>query len=160
MPCSRASGGDAEKGDVVGAREGQRRMDLVAQHPGAVLGAPAASVPSCPAVGTEPVGLCGLQRISATAPPRNSASIPSTSSCLDQGHFGELQPELLDHREEGVVHGRVDDDPVAGLRDVAQQRGDRVDHVRRGGDAVRVDLPVEPRRGEPRERLGSPSASG
>ncbi len=79
---------------------------------------------------------------------------------LEQRHFGQLAADLLDDREEGVVDGRVDHDPVAGLCHRSQHLGQRRDDVAARRHLRRVDLPAEPRRGEPSEGFGQPQLGG
>ena len=52
---------------------------------------------------------------------------------------------LLDGREEGEVDGRLDDDPVPGLRQGADTEGDRGHDAWTQGQPVAADLPAVPR---------------
>ncbi len=93
MPCSRAASETLRKGTwrAPGRVSGEWISSLSTQAP--CSAAQAASAFSCASVGSVPVGLWGLQRMIATAPARNSASIPSTSiSPSTSGTSASSQP--------------------------------------------------------------------
>jgi hypothetical protein len=141
--------GDGEKGDVLGARQGERRVDLVGEDPGTVAGGGLGD-PLQLLAGGHAAG-----RVVRAAEDQRPGSLREGAvDALDvelgprQRHFDQRAAGLLDHREEGVVDGRVDDDAVARLRDLLQDRRQGADHVGAGGDGGGVDRPAVPPQGE------------
>ena len=149
--------GDGEERHMPRAGKGQRRVDLVREHPGAVarrrVGDRGQLLPARNAAGGV-VGAAEDQRDGALG----EAPLDRFGIELAGGkrRLGQLASELLDHGEEGVVDGRVDDDALTRFRDRSQHRRDRADHIGAGRDPPRIQAPLHPVLGKAGEGLGQP----
>ena len=131
-------GGEERREAAPGVHE--RRVDLVADHDGAV--SPRRSRRGrrdSARVCTVPVGLCGLHSSTARAPAARAASMPARSSSqpasdVASGTRSTTAPASGMHVVERRVHGRRDDDAVPGRGHRAQQLDDAHHDVARRAD--------------------------
>ena len=155
--------GDGQERDVLGAGERQRRVDLVGEDPGVVLGGEPGERLELGPAGGGPGRVVGIAEQERPGAVREGGLDPVEVelAAAGQRHLGEHAAGVGHEAEERVVDGWRDDDPITGLEQRPQQVGEAGDDVVAGDYLAGVDAPSPARRSrKPARASGSPAAAG